>query len=277
MNTLETAQTWHDLGIAVLPILARSKSPALDSWAEYQERLPTMFELKAWFGRDGYNLAVITGWQNLVIVDFDDLGIFGQWLAGLDSERFAKAWATYRVSTSRGVHLYFYTDEPTRAGKLPGIDIKAGGGYALAPPSVHPSGALYVGTDRPENIQHVSSIEAMLPGYTKLEREFSPPPNGEGVDPFDVAMMRELPSGAIEAIKARVSIADILGQQNGTHRRTWLTTCPLHGDKQPSFAIYPDQHFYCFGCGAHGDAIDLYAMMHHVSIREAIAALAGGS
>jgi hypothetical protein len=278
MNTLEVARTWHDLGIATIPILARSKSPALDSWAEYQTRLPTMYELTAWFAESGYNLAVVTGWQGLVIVDFDDMGTFNLWLAELTQDNATRVLTTYRVSTARGMHLYFYVDEPTRAGKLPNVDIKAAGGYALSPPSIHPSGALYVGTDHPRNIKHVPSIEVLLPGYTRAMTEFPQSPFGAGrTDPFDAAMMPEVPSGAIEAIKARLSIADVLGQSNGSHRRTWLTTCPLHGDKQPSFAVYADGHFHCFGCGAHGDVIDLWAMMHHVTTREAIAALAGGA
>ena len=35
--------------------------------------------------------------------------------------------------------------------------------------------------------------------------------------------------------------------------------CPFHDDSTPSCHIYPD-HFYCFGCGAHGDAIDWLMM-----------------
>jgi DNA primase len=37
--------------------------------------------------------------------------------------------------------------------------------------------------------------------------------------------------------------------------RQWIGCCPFHPDKTPSFTVYPD-HFHCFGCGAHGDAID---------------------
>lgn len=32
--------------------------------------------------------------------------------------------------------------------------------------------------------------------------------------------------------------------------------CPFHNEKTPSFTVYNDtQSFYCFGCGAGGDAI----------------------
>jgi CHC2-type zinc finger protein len=33
--------------------------------------------------------------------------------------------------------------------------------------------------------------------------------------------------------------------------------CPLHKEKTPSFHVYPDNHYYCYGCGAHGDVTDL--------------------
>lgn len=36
----------------------------------------------------------------------------------------------------------------------------------------------------------------------------------------------------------------------------WVAHCPLHtGDNNPSFTIYPDMTFHCFGCKAHGDVI----------------------
>lgn len=34
--------------------------------------------------------------------------------------------------------------------------------------------------------------------------------------------------------------------------------CPFHADRVPSLKLYGD-HFHCFGCGAHGDVIDLTA------------------
>jgi DNA primase len=36
--------------------------------------------------------------------------------------------------------------------------------------------------------------------------------------------------------------------------RTWKGCCPFHGEKTPSFHVYPeDKHFKCYGCGEYGD------------------------
>lgn len=51
--------------------------------------------------------------------------------------------------------------------------------------------------------------------------------------------------------------------------RLWAC-CPLHGEKTPSMCFFPDGRFHCFGCGAHGDAADLYAALHDVPLSEAL-------
>lgn len=43
----------------------------------------------------------------------------------------------------------------------------------------------------------------------------------------------------------------------GTVKRGFMR-CPFHADRMPSLKLY-DDHFHCFGCGAHGDVIDLAA------------------
>ena len=45
--------------------------------------------------------------------------------------------------------------------------------------------------------------------------------------------------------------------------------CPFHADRVPSLKLYGD-HFHCFGCGAHGDVIDLTAGLLGCSKGEAV-------
>lgn len=60
----------------------------------------------------------------------------------------------------------------------------------------------------------------------------------------------------IEAIKQAVSIRDFC-ESNGIHiNQRGFACCAVHTEKTPSMMIQGD-HFHCFGCGAHGDVIDL--------------------
>lgn len=47
------------------------------------------------------------------------------------------------------------------------------------------------------------------------------------------------------------------------------------GDSTPSFNIYPDNHYHCFGCGEHGDSIDLVKKLYNKKFSEAVAYLLG--
>lgn len=54
------------------------------------------------------------------------------------------------------------------------------------------------------------------------------------------------------------------------------TRCPFHEEKTASFFIYLDNSYYCFGCGARGNAIDFlmkklgYSFEHACSILEGL-------
>ncbi len=57
--------------------------------------------------------------------------------------------------------------------------------------------------------------------------------------------------------------------------RSWKGLCPFHGEKTPSFYVHPDKGFYyCFGCGAKGDAITFVRETERLDFPEAVAYLA---
>lgn len=59
-----------------------------------------------------------------------------------------------------------------------------------------------------------------------------------------------------------MSQVDLIGEAIARYRlrrngKAWLGLCPFHQDRHPSFAIYPDGGYRCFGCGAHGSVASL--------------------
>ncbi len=57
--------------------------------------------------------------------------------------------------------------------------------------------------------------------------------------------------------------------------RIWKANCPFHNEKSASFIVYSD-HFHCFGCGAHGDAISFLMQHRGMSFHEAVTELSNG-
>ncbi len=84
-----------------------------------------------------------------------------------------------------------------------------------------------------------------------------------------------LPSAFLDELRARTPLAALIGRRVRLARsgRQWKGCCPFHGEKTPSFYVYED-HFHCFGCGAHGDAISFAMQSRGASFPEAVAELA---
>lgn len=82
----------------------------------------------------------------------------------------------------------------------------------------------------------------------------------------------------LDEIRARVSIADIVGKRVKLQRRgrEWIGLCPFHNEKTPSFSVVEDKEFFhCFGCGAHGDVIGFVMRTQSLSFPETVEKLAG--
>jgi len=81
-----------------------------------------------------------------------------------------------------------------------------------------------------------------------------------------------------EEVRTRNSLVEVIqgyGVQLRRSGRTWVGRCPFHPDTNPSLHIYPDGHYFCFGCRSRGDVIDFVARAEGVEWREALLMLAG--
>jgi hypothetical protein len=94
-----------------------------------------------WTQWPGADVGIRTG-GGLAVLDVDPRHGGDETLARLED---AHGWL--RTMTARtgggGWHLYFAGDLPARSAFLPGLDLKAEGGYVVAPPSTHASGRRY--------------------------------------------------------------------------------------------------------------------------------------
>ena len=76
-----------------------------------------------------------------------------------------------------------------------------------------------------------------------------------------------------EAVKQSVTVREAAQMYGIEVNRSGMACCPFHDDKNPSMKLN-EEYFYCFGCGATGDVIDLTARLYNLSPKEAAEKLA---
>lgn len=84
-----------------------------------------------------------------------------------------------------------------------------------------------------------------------------------------------LPPNFLDELRARTPLQALIGRTVRLTRsgRESKGCCPFHGEKTPSFYVY-DDHFHCFGCGEHGDAITFVMKTQGSAFMEAVESLA---
>jgi len=81
----------------------------------------------------------------------------------------------------------------------------------------------------------------------------------------------------IEAVKERADIVDVVGEHVVLKKkgREFVGICPFHDDKSPSMTVSPaKQFYYCFSCGAGGNAIKFLMELQRTSFSEVVLELA---
>lgn len=82
------------------------------------------------------------------------------------------------------------------------------------------------------------------------------------------------PVSVFEEVRQTVSLPRAAEHLNLSADRSGKVLCPFHGDRHPSMKLYED-HFYCFSCGEHGDAVKLASRVWGVRPYEAALRLIG--
>jgi Bifunctional DNA primase/polymerase, N-terminal/Primase C terminal 1 (PriCT-1) len=164
-------------GWRLLPCAERGKTPLLSDWT--RRASCDIGTICMWAKKHvGCNWGVLCGADSGVwVLDVD--GESGD--ASLRSlvEQHGDEWTrTLAVTTARGQHLYFSHPGSgnairTNAGKLGvGLDVRGDGGYALVPPSTHPSGTPYEWTSPLNELAPISAPAWLLESVRSAERPF---------------------------------------------------------------------------------------------------------
>lgn len=86
-----------------------------------------------------------------------------------------------------------------------------------------------------------------------------------------------IPESTIEEIRNRADVVAVIGRHVDLQKsgRTWKGCCPFHGEKTPSFHVYPeDKHFKCYGCGEYGDVFKFLQKLEGKEFPEVVRAMA---
>ena len=89
--------------------------------------------------------------------------------------------------------------------------------------------------------------------------------------------MARLPQAFIDQVLDRTDIVDVVDRRVKLKKtgKNYSACCPFHQEKTPSFSVNPDKQFYyCFGCGAGGNALGFIMDYERLEFREAMEQLA---
>ncbi len=142
-----TAMAYLAAGLSCLPATKARKHPAIGSWKNWQTRLPTEVEVRAWFSNQHDAICVVSGAVsgNLECMDFDNGGeLFAAWMEKVDTGLLAKL--VIEQTPSGGYHVCYRCEEPVegnlklargiRDGKLKTlIETRGEGGLFLCAPT----------------------------------------------------------------------------------------------------------------------------------------------
>ena len=171
-----------------IPIKQRSKQTALGQLAPYLNRRATKEELAAW------------AWSGVGIVTGPVSGVLVLDVDGPEGEEELRKYGhpvTPMVRTANGgLHLYFkHPEQHVRTGirVAPGLDVKASGGYVVAPPSLGPNGNPYEWIVSPEEAD-LAEPPRWLMDLLERERSKGPARTGRGAHTVRESATRPSPA-----------------------------------------------------------------------------------
>lgn len=90
-------------------------------------------------------------------------------------------------------------------------------------------------------------------------------------------MAGRIPQSFIDTLLDRTDVVEVVDKRIKLKKtgKNYSARCPFHDEKTPSFSVNPDKQFYyCFGCGAGGNAIGFVMDYDNIDFVQAVENLA---
>ena len=172
------AAEYRRRGWSPIPIKERSKEPNLHELRPYLNRKATKEELETWRWS---GVGIVTGpLSGVLVLDVD--GPEGE----AELQKYRHPVTPMVRTASGGLHLYFkHPEQHVRTGirVAPGLDVKASGGYVVAPPSVGPNGRPYEWIVSPEEESLADPPEWLMDLLERGRPKGPAAPVGERIPP----------------------------------------------------------------------------------------------
>jgi len=172
------AAEYRRLGWSPIPIKERSKEPNLHELRPYLTRKATREELGAW---SWPGVGIVTGpLSGVLVLDVD--GPEGE----KELQKHGHPATPLARTAGGGMHLYFkHPEHHVRTGirVAPGLDVKASGGYVVAPPSIGSNGQPYEWILSPEEAELAEPPEWLMRLLERSRSKGPSAPVGERIPP----------------------------------------------------------------------------------------------
>lgn len=177
---LDCAIRYANLGLAVFPLIPKDKRPLTKNG--FKDATTDTKQIEQWWHQNpNANIGIATGAVSggLFVIDCDvdeekgkdGYHTFLDWV----DDHYLYLQDTWQSITGRGgYHIMFKCDHhvSTRANWLPSVDVRADGGYIVAPPSIHPNGNRYEWEYAPDDCDLLTNddgdVECIV-GYINAE------------------------------------------------------------------------------------------------------------
>ena len=145
----KSALDYAERGFAVFPLIPGQKQPATAHGLKDASKDPKVIH-EWWQKNPDYNVAIATGQVSggLVVIDVDN-GHGGNGSESLkkwcsENGKFPETLTCF--TGTGGFHFYYFDDQvfTNKTHLIDSVDVRADGGYIVAPPSVHPNGKPYI-------------------------------------------------------------------------------------------------------------------------------------